>query len=182
MERNGINLMASADDFFNLDLLNKVEEDKVENELNSLNDAVCSITKGNAKVTITTLIEDAVKAYFGDKHYDENYYVNISYINKENQKITNKFCVISYSETYPVIVLSLKNEDGIQEFSNKSDFHKYLKKICNEKPVISSLRLSMRKKKEHFQEHRPLFFCSHKEYFGCLEECSKCNYKNNRVF
>lgn len=37
--------MASADDFFNLDLLNKEVEDKVENELNSLNDAVCSITK-----------------------------------------------------------------------------------------------------------------------------------------
>lgn len=174
--------MASADDFFDLDLLNKVEEDKVEKELNSLNEAVYSITKGNAKVTKIPLIEDDVKAYFGDKHYDENYYVAISYTYKENQKITNKFCVISYSETYPVIVLSLKNEDGVQEFSNKSDFHKYLKKICNEKPVIGSLRLSMRKKKEHFQEHRPLFFCQHREYFGCLEECSKCNYKNNRVF
>lgn len=69
--------MSSSDDFFNLDLLNKEAEDKVENELNSLNDAVCSITKGNAKITITALIEDAVKAYFGDKHHDENYYVNI---------------------------------------------------------------------------------------------------------
>lgn len=178
--------MSSSDDFFNLDLLNKEVEDKVENELNSLNDAVCSITKGNAKVTITALIEDAVKAYFGDKHHDENYYVNISYTNKENQKITNKFCVISYSETYPVIVLSLKNEDGIQEFSNKYDFHKYLKKICNEKSVISSLRLSMMKKKEHFQEYKP-FFCSHKEQFGCLarrrdNDCSECKYRNYRVF
>lgn len=172
--------MASADDFFNLDLLNKIE-DEVVHELNSLNDAVCSTTKGNATAAIQPLIEDEVKAYFGDKHYDENYYLCISYINKEvNQKVINKFCVISYSETYPVIVLSLKNKDGIQEFSNKSDFHKYLKKICNEKPVISSLRLSMRKK-EHFQEFKP-FFCSHKEQFGCLYECSKCKYRDYRVF
>lgn len=174
--------MSSADDFFNLDLLNKVEEDKVEDELNSLNDAVHSITKGNAKVTKIPLIEDVVKSYFGDKHHDENYYINISYINKENQKIENKFCVISYSETYPVIVLSLKNEDGIQEFSNKSDFHKYLKKICNEKSVISSLRLSMRKKK-HFQEYKP-FFCGYEKQSSCRRDndCSKCIYKDYRTF
>lgn len=34
--------MASADDFFNLDLLNKEVEDKVENELNSLTQFVVS--------------------------------------------------------------------------------------------------------------------------------------------
>lgn len=173
--------MSSADDFFNLDLLNK-EEDKVENELNSLNDAVCRVSKGNAKVTTTPLIEEAVESYFGDKHHDENYYVCISYINKENQRIENKFCVISYSETYPVIVLSLKNEDGIQEFSNESDFHKYLKKICNEKSVISSLRLSMM----NFQEYKQ-FFCSHKDQFGCLvnrrdNDCSNCIYRDYRSF
>ena len=136
-------------DYFDMKKLVKKSEDRVDDELENFRTEVCKVSKGNADVTLNIAHEVEYIKYGINKHYDENYTVNIVYTHKAtNQRIVNKFLFISYNETYPVIVKFLKNDDAIQEFNDKDSFHEYLKKVCNEESIVGSIRLSMKKKED----------------------------------
>jgi len=79
---------------------------------------------------------------------DENYYLTFLYNNtKINSPVRNKFAVLSYAETYPVLVQSLKTEDSeVVKINNQKEFHKILKELVNDDSVLRSVRSAMNQK------------------------------------
>jgi hypothetical protein len=135
-------------DYFDLKKLMDDSSDKVDDELDNLNNEVCSITKGVGRIVLHPLHTLEAEHYFGDKMMDENYYLTFLYNNtKINSPVRNKFAVLSYAETYPVLVQSLKTEDSeVVKINNQKEFHKILKELVNDDSVLRSVRSAMNQK------------------------------------
>jgi len=135
-------------DYFDMAKLLDSSSEKVDDELDRLNSEVCGITKGVGRMTLQPIHELEAEHYFGDDAMDENYYLIFSYNNtKINSPVRNKFAVLSYAETYPVLVQSLKTEDSeVVKINNQKEFHKILKELVNDDSVLRSVRSAMNQK------------------------------------
>ena len=136
-------------DYFDLKKLMDDSSEKVDDELDNLNNEVCAITNGVGRMTLQPIHEVEADHYFDDEAMDENYYLIFSYNNtKIGSPVRNRFAVLSYAETYPVLVKSLKTEDSeVIRINNQKEFHKILKKLVNDDSVLRSVR-SARNQKE----------------------------------
>lgn len=139
--------------YFDLNTLNNLTKPFVRDELEKLQKEIYKITKRNATLIVKEATDSELSSFEFKPKYDETYLLAISYINKvTKRKVNNVFCLINYSETYPVIVKFLKDESEAVECKYDKEFHEYLKKICNNNSVLCSLILSLRKKKDYLSE------------------------------
>lgn len=135
-------------DYFDIEKLMDDSFEKVDDELDRLNREVYRITKGIGRMTLEPIHEVQANYYFNDEPMDENYYLNFSYNNtKIGSPVRNRFAVLSYAETYPVLVKSLKTEDSeVIRINNPTEFHNILKKLVNDDSVLHSVRSAMNQK------------------------------------
>lgn len=144
------------DDYFDLEKIMDESSDKVDDELDNLNNEVHMITNGIGSVRLTPIFDDEAKVLFRNnlQIMDENYYLVFCYTNeKTNSPVRNKFAALSYAETYPVLVKPLKVNRAEKMISNQKELHEYLKELVNDESVLRSVRMAMRqgekkKKKE----------------------------------
>ena len=135
------------DDYFDLDKIMDESSDKVDDELDNLNNEVCKITNGVGSIRLMPIFDDEAKILFrNDMHVmDETYYLVFCYTNeKMNSQVYNKFAVISYAETYPVLIKPLKVNRPEKMISKQKDLHEYLKELVNDESVLRSVRMAMR--------------------------------------
>lgn len=135
------------DDYFDLEKLMDESSDKVDDELDNLNNEVCRLTNGIGSVRLTPIFDDEAKVIFKNNWQimDENYYLVFCYTNeKTNSPVRNKFAALSYVETYPVLVKPLKVNRAEKMISNQKELHEYLKELVNDESVLRSVRMAMR--------------------------------------
>lgn len=135
------------DDYFDLEKIMDESSDKVDDELDNLNNEVCRITNGIGSVRLTPIFDDEAKVLFRNnlQIMDENYYLVFCYTNKKmNSPVRNKFAALSYAETYPVLVKPLKVNRAEKMISNQKELHEYLKELVNDESVLRSVRMAMR--------------------------------------
>lgn len=135
------------DDYFDLEKLMDESSDKVDDELDNLNNEVCGITKGVGHISLMPHIDDEAKVLFRNnlQVMDENYYLVFCYTNeKTNSPVRNKFAALSYAETYPVLIKPLKVNRAEKMISNQKELHEYLKELVNDESVLRSVRMAMR--------------------------------------
>lgn len=134
-------------DYFDLEKLMDESSDKVDDELDNLNNEVCGITNGVGSVRLTPIYDDEAKVLFKNnlQVMDENYYLVFCYTNgKTNSPVRNKFAALSYAETYPVLIKPLKVNRAEKMISNQKELHEYLKELVNDESVLRSVRMAMR--------------------------------------
>lgn len=130
-------------DYFDLDKIMDESSDKVDDELDNLNNEVCGITHGVGHMSLMPLIDDETKVLFRNnlQVMDENYYLVFCYTNeKTNSPVRNKFAALSYAETYPVLIKPLK----VNRAEKMKELHEYLKELVNDESVLRSVRMAMR--------------------------------------
>jgi len=136
------------DDYFDIEKLLDESSDKVDDELDNLNNEVCKITNGVGSIRLMPLYDDEVRVTFKNENQimDENYYLVFVYNNKKanNAPVRNKFAALSYAETYPVLIKPLKVNRAEKMISNQKDLHEYLKELVNDESVLRSVRMAMR--------------------------------------
>ena len=132
-------------DYFDLKKLMDDSSDKVDDELDNLNNEVCGITKGVGRMTLQPIHEVEAEHYFDDEAMDENYYLIFSYNNtKIGSPVRNRFAVLSYAETYPVLVKPLKTEDSeVIKIKNQKEFHNILNFFTNLWVIHIKIRLTL---------------------------------------
>lgn len=133
-------------DYFDLEKIMDESSDKVDDELDNLNNEVCGITNGVGHMSLIPF-SDEVKMLFKNSWQvmDENYYLVFCYTNeKTNTPVRNKFAALSYAETYPVLVKPLKVNKAEKMISNQKELHEYLKELVNDESVLRSVRMAMR--------------------------------------
>ena len=135
-----------ADDYFDLEKIMSAKSEKVDDELDRLNNEVCRLTKGTASVRLQPISDDEARIFFDDNEQDESYYILLTYRNpKTNSTVRNKFAIISYTEFYPAYIKPLKLENcDIVKCNDETDLRKILKKIVNDDTVIRSVRNAIR--------------------------------------
>jgi hypothetical protein len=136
------------DDYFDIEKLMDESSDKVNDELDNLNNEVCRITNGVGSIRLMPVIGDEEKVLFRNYRQvmDETYYLVFCYTNeKTNSQVRNKFAVLSYAETYPVLIKSLKSTPCPEMMVNsQKELHEYLKELVNDESVLRSVRMAMR--------------------------------------
>lgn len=134
------------DNYFDLDKIMSTTSDKVDDELDRLNNEVCRLTKGTASVMIQPISDDEARIFFDGDEQDESYYILLKYQNpKTHSTVRNKFAAISYTEFYPAYIKPLKLENcDVVKCNNEKDLRKILKKIVNDDTVIRSVRNAIR--------------------------------------
>lgn len=135
------------DDYFDLEKLMDESSDKVDDELDNLNNEVCKITHGVGSIRLMPLYDDEAKVLFKNdmQVMDETYYLVFCYTNeKVKSQVRNKFAVLSYAETYPVLIKPLKVNRPEKMISNQKALHEYLKELVNDESVLRSIRMAMR--------------------------------------
>jgi hypothetical protein len=135
-----------ADDYFDLEKIMSPTSQKVDDELDRLNNEVCRITEGTASVMLQPISDDEARLFFDGDEQDESYYILLKYQNpKTNSTVRNKFAAISYTEFYPAYVKPLKLENGdVVKCNNEKDLRKIIRKIVNDDTVIRSVRNVLR--------------------------------------
>lgn len=135
-----------ADDYFDLEKIMSTTSDKVDDELDRLNNEVCRLTKGTASVMLQPITDDEARIFFDGDEQDESYYILLKYKNtKTESTVRNIFAAISYTEIYPAYVKPLKLENcDVVKCNNEKDLRKILKKIVNDDTVIRSVRNAIR--------------------------------------
>lgn len=141
--------MNMASDYFDLEKLENLErlsKEKVDDELDRLNDEVCRLTKGVAKIVLQPIIEEESRIFFNDDAQDENYRIVLTYTNtKTKSAVRNKFAALSYSEFYPVYVKPLKLENcELVKCNSPKELRKILKTMVNDDSVLRSMRLAIK--------------------------------------
>ena len=134
-------------DYFDLDKIMNESSDKVDDELDNLNNEVCKITKGVGSIRLMPMYDDEAKVLFRNdmQIMDETYYLVFCYTNeKVKSQVRNKFAAISYAETYPVLIKPLKVNRPEKMISNQKGLHEYLKELVNDESVLRSVRMAMR--------------------------------------
>lgn len=139
-----------ADDYFDLEKIMSPTSQKVDDELDRLNNEVFRITKGTASVMLQPIIEDEARLFFDGDEQDETYYILFKYQNpKTNSTVRNKFAAISYTEFYPAYVKPLKLENcDVVKCNNEKDLRKIIRKMVNDDTVIRSVRNAIRVSKD----------------------------------
>ena len=135
-----------ADDYFDLEKIMSTTSDKVDNELDRLNNEVCRLTKGTASVMLQPITDDEARILFDGDEQDESYYILLKYQNtKTNSTVRNIFAAISYTEFYPAYIKPLKLENcDVVKCNNEKDLRKILRNIVNDDTVIRSVRNAIR--------------------------------------
>ena len=135
-----------AADYFDLEKIMSTTSEKVDDELDRLNNEVCRLTKGTASVMLQPIMEDEARLFFDGDEQDETYYILLKYQNpKTNTTVRNKFAAISYTEVYPAYVKPLKLENcDVVKCNNEKDLQKILRKIVNDESVTRSIRNVLR--------------------------------------
>jgi len=135
-----------ADDYFDLEKIMSTTSDKVDNELDRLNNEVCRLTKGTASVMLQPITDDEARIFFDGDEQDESYYILLKYQNtKTNSTVRNIFAAISYTEFYPAYIKPLKLENcDVVKCNNEKDLRKILRNIVNDDTVIRSVRNAIR--------------------------------------
>lgn len=135
-----------ADDYFDLEKIMSTTSDKVDDELDRLNNEVCRLTKGTASVMLQPITDDEARIFFGGDEQDESYRILLTYRNpKTESTVRNIFAAISYTEFYPAYVKPLKLENcDVVKCNNEKDLRKILRKIVNDDTVIRSVRNAIR--------------------------------------
>lgn len=139
-----------ADDYFDLEKIMSPKSQKVDDELDRLNNEVCRITKGTASVMLQPISDDEARIFFDGDEQDESYYILLKYQNpKTNSTVRNKFAAISYTEFYPAYVKPLKLDNcDVVKCNNEKDLRKVIRKIVNDDTVIRSVRNAIRVSEE----------------------------------
>ena len=139
-----------ADDYFDLEKIMSTTSEKVDDELDRLNNEVCRLTKGTASVMLQPISDDEARIFFGGDEQDESYRILLTYRNpKTESTVRNIFAAISYTEFYPAYIKPLKLENcDVVKCNNEKDLRKILRKIVNDDTVIRSVRNAIRILKE----------------------------------
>lgn len=143
-----------------MDFLTEESLKKLEGTLTSVDDIledfakeVRKVTNGKADFILNKIPDFEAKEIFG-KNIDDAYIMTIRYVKNGEQK-RNKFCAISYSDSFPALVANLKQrEPRVVRIENPDEFKRYLKALCNDEAVLVSIRSVMRleDKPENFSE------------------------------
>lgn len=138
-----------TDDYFDLDKIMDGSSDKVDDELDNLNNEVWRITNGVGSIRLTPIFDDEAKLLFSNnlQIMDETYYLVFCYTNEKDDhkfSVRNKFAALSYAETYPVLIKPLKATCPEKMISNQKELHEYLKELVNDESVLRSVRMAMR--------------------------------------
>lgn len=139
------------DDYFDLEKLMDTSSNKVDDELDNLNNEVFGITNGVGSIRLTPICDDEAKVLFRNNWQimDEAYYLVFCYTNeKTHSPVRNKFAALSYAETYPVLIKPLKVTRPEKMINNQKELHEYLKELVNDESVLRSVRLAMRQGKK----------------------------------
>lgn len=140
-----------SDDYFDLEKIMSNTSEKVDKELDRLNNEVYRLTKGTASVMLQPITDDEARIFFDGDEQDETYRILLTYkIPKTESTVRNIFAAISYTEFYPAYIkpLKLKNCDVVK-CNNEKDLRKILRKIVNDDTVIRSVRNAIRILKEN---------------------------------
>ena len=148
-----------SDDYFDLEKIMSNTSEKVDEELDRLNNEVYRLTKGTASVMLQPITDDEARIFFDGDEQDETYRILLTYkipktestvIPKTESTVRNIFAAISYTEFYPAYIkpLKLKNCDVVK-CNNEKDLRKILRKIVNDDTVIRSVRNAIRILKEN---------------------------------
>lgn len=140
-----------ADDYFDLEKIMSPTNEKVDDELDRLNNEVCRLTKGTASVMLQPITDDEARLFFDGNEQDESYRILFTYRNpKTDSMVRNRFAAISYAEVYPAYVKPLKLENcEVVKCNNEKDLRKILRKMVNDDSVIRSVRNAIRLIKEN---------------------------------
>jgi hypothetical protein len=135
-----------SNDYFDLEKIMSPTSQKVDDELDRLNNEVWRITEGTASVMLQPISEDEARIFFDGDEQDESYYILLKYQNpKTNSTVHNKFAAISYTEFYPAYVKPLKLETcDVVKCNNEKDLRKIIRKMVNDDTVIRSVRNVLR--------------------------------------
>ncbi len=135
-----------ANDYFDLEKIMCPTSQKVDDELDRLNNEVFRITEGTASVMLQPISEEEARIFFDGDEQDESYYILLKYQNpKTNSTVRNKFAAISYTEFYPAYVKPLKLENSdVVKCNNEKDLRNIIRKIVNDDTVIRSVRNVLR--------------------------------------
>ncbi len=137
-------------DYFDLEKLMSTTSERVDDELDRFDNAVCHITKGVASVMRQPITPDEAKTFFGGDKQDESYRILLTYKNpKTNSTVRNIFAAISYTADYPAYVKPLKLENcDVVKCDNQNDLREILRKMVNDDTVIRSVRNAIRVSKD----------------------------------
>lgn len=135
-----------ADDYFDLEKIMSTTSEKVDEELDRLNNEVCRLTKGTASIMLQPITDDEARIFFDGDEQDESYRILLTYkIPKTASTVRNIFAAISYTEFYPAYIKPLKLENcDLVKCNNEKDLRKILRKIVNDDTVIRSVRNAIR--------------------------------------
>lgn len=133
-------------DYFDLEKLEELSKEKVDDELDRLNNEVCRLTKGVASIVLQPIMAEESRIFFNDDEQDENYRLVLTYTNpKTKSPVRNKFAALSYSEVYPVYVKPLKLENcELVKCNSPKELRKILKTMVNDDSVIRSMRIAIK--------------------------------------
>ena len=141
--------MSDENNFFDL---KKVQEDllkdEVMEEMNALNEAVKTITKERGQIHLSQMTDDEAEVYFNKSKQDVSYYAFFRYSLIDSKKklhwYRNRFACLTYSETFPVWIIDLKEENQeIKRFTERGSFHEFVKTMVNKESFIRSLKRAM---------------------------------------
>lgn len=132
-------------DYFDEETLKKITESiSVDGILEEMALELRKITNGKADISLTRISIDETKKLFGEHHFEEGYYIYIRYTKNKEQK-RNRFCAISYDDSFPLFVRFLKGEpSNIRRLENSEQFKEYFKYILQSQSVLASVRSAIR--------------------------------------
>lgn len=131
--------------YFDEETLKKITENISVNEiLEEMALELRKITNGKADISLIRISIDETKKLFGEHHFEEGYYIYIRYTKNKEQK-RNRFCAISYNDSFPLFVRFLKGEpSSIKRLENCEQFKEYFKYILQSQSVLASVRSAIR--------------------------------------
>lgn len=134
-----------ASDYFDMEKLASLSTERVDDELDRLNNEVCRLSNGVAKIVLQPIMEYDSRKFFGDDKQDDNYRLVLTYTNqKAKSTVCNKFAAISYSEFYPVYLKPLKLGNGkLVKCDSSQELRKMLKTMVNDESVLRSMRIAI---------------------------------------
>lgn len=143
-------------DFFTEESIKKLEGTltSVDDILEDFAKEIRNITKGKADFVLQKIPDFEAKEIFEKQYLDDTYIMVIRYVKNGEQK-RNKFCAISYSDSFPALVANIRyGEHLVAKIENPDEFKRYLKAVCNDEAVLTSIRSAIRleDKPENFSE------------------------------
>ena len=146
-------------DYFDEETLKKITKSiSVDGILEEMALELRKITNGKADISLTRISIDETKKLFGEHHFEEGYYIYIRYIKNKEQK-RNRFCAISYIESFPLFAINIKEKcPNIKRIETCEQFKEYLKKTLENPSILASIHsaIQMDDVPENFSEENIL--------------------------